>query len=479
MIGTKGWSTLTTNTAQLVRPENQFTIRRRENIILSSLLFDKECREYAIQKSIDTSAIQDNRIKKIIDIFNGLCRSNIPPRLDIIVEQFYPKDEDEEARTKLIQDLMKLREQCPPADIELFKQHLFFIKKHKSLEKLRKLLNKALKMIEKEENQPSYDKETKTFDFLSSQFDDLIKDFTLEEAKSLNLSEGFVNLIEKIRREKDNPTISDTVCTGYEEIDQVLSGGFRKGVFSLICARPAMGKTVFMLNLSIEAAKRGAKVLFVSIEMDLTQCLQRVLSKVSAVKMSKILQPDYLSETDIQELESSAKEASKLYGKNLFFEEVTSINPQQLESKVKFYQKQFGVDLVFVDYIQIMKTSGNKTPKEVADFSEISYELRELAKATNVALVLGAQLGRDVEKQEDKRPTDSSIKNSGSLEQDAGAIIHLYRDIVYNKDTEDKNIIEVIIGKNRFGQGNVTIKLPYDYSRQSIYQKAVSAPTAA
>ncbi|NGY89022.1 hypothetical protein F6Y05_39260 [Bacillus megaterium] len=169
---------------------------------------------------------------------------------------------------------------------------------------------------------------------------------------------------------------------------------------------------------------------------------------------------------------------AKLYGKNLFIEEVTSINAPQLEAKIKFYQKQFGVELVFVDYIQIMKTRNNNTPKEVSDFSEISYDLRELAKATQVALVLGAQLSRDVEKRDDKRPLDSDLKNSGSFEQDAFAIIHLYRDVVYNKDTEEKRILEVIIGKNRFGEGNITIKLPYDYSVQSIYQKSIQTDTA-
>lgn len=467
------------STQQRVLPENQFTVRRRENIILSSLLFDKDCRELAIQKRIETAHFQDQRIKKIIDIFNGLCSSNIPPRLDIIVEQFFPKDEDEPRRKKLLEDLMKLRDTCPPSDVELFKQHTFFLKKHKSLEKLRKLLNQALSMIDKEEQNPSYDKETKTFDFLSNQFDDLIKDFTLDEAKSLNLSEGLIGLVKRIREQQKNPTISETVSTGYDEIDEKLSGGYRRGVFSLICARPAMGKTVIMLNQAIEAAKKGAKVLFVSIEMDLTQCLQRILSKVSAVKMKKILQPEHITDPEIAELDAAATEAAKLYGKNLFIEEVTSINAPQLESKIKFYQKQFGVELVFVDYIQIMKTRNNNTPKEVSDFSEISYDLRELAKATQVALVLGAQLSRDVEKRDDKRPLDSDLKNSGSFEQDAAAIIHLYRDVVYNKDTEEKRILEVIIGKNRFGEGNITIKLPYDYSVQSIYQKAVQTDTAA
>lgn len=459
------------STQQLVKPENQYTVRRRENIILSCILFDKDCSDIAIQNNIETTYFRDKRIKKIIDIFNGLCRSNIPPNLNIIVEQYYPQDADEGKRKNLLEDLMKLRDTCPPADIELFKQHLFFLKKHKSLEKLRKLLNRALTLIDKEEQLPSYDKETKTFDFLTEQFSDLVKDFSLEESKSLNLSEGLINLVEKLKKQKKNPTISETVSTGYDEIDERLSGGYRKGVFSLICARPSIGKTLVMLNQAVEAAKKGAKVLFVSIEMDNTQCLQRILSKISNIKLKKILQPEKLLDSEMSELDAAALEASKFYGTNLFIEEVTSINAPQLESKIKFYQKQFGLELVFVDYIQIMKTRKNTTPKEVSDFSEISYDLRELAKSTKVALVLGAQLSRDVEKRNDKRPMDSDLKNSGSFEQDAAAIIHLYRDVVYNKNTEDKNILEVIIGKNRFGDGNVTIKLPYDYSKQSVYQQ--------
>ncbi|MCK2000067.1 DnaB helicase C-terminal domain-containing protein [[Brevibacterium] frigoritolerans] len=464
-------------TQQVVKQENQFTIRRRENIILSSILFDKDCRESAIQKNIESDPFQDKRIKKIIDIFNGLCRSNIPPRLDIIVEQYFPKDEDEPKRTQLLQDLMKLRDSCPPADVDLFKQHLFFLKKHKGLDKLRKLLNQGIALIEKEEQNPSYDKETKTFDYLSSEFEELVKDFTLEEAKMLNLSEGLTGLVQRIRNQKKNPTISETVTTGYDALDETLSGGFRKGNYTLVCARPAMGKTVVMLNFAIEAAKKGLKVLFLSIEMDLTQCLQRVLSKVSSVKLKNILQPEHMADPEIEELDTAAKEASQFYGKNLFIEEVSSINAPQLEAKIKFYQKQFGVDLVFVDYIQIMRTRKNTTPSKTSDYEEISYDLRELAKGTKVALVLGAQLNRDLESRDDKRPIDSDLKNTGSFEQDAAALIHLYRDAVYNKETEDKNILEVIIGKNRFGPGNITHKMPIDYSRQSVYQMAL--PTAA
>jgi replicative DNA helicase len=304
--------------------------------------------------------------------------------------------------------------------------------------------------------------------FLQSNLGKIFEEFTPEEIKSLNLAEGLVKQLELIKTRRDNPEISDSVTTGYKSLDEALSGGFQKGGFSLVCARPAMGKTVTMLNMAVEAAKKNKKVLFISIEMNLVQCLQRILSKISSVKLKKIIQPHLLHTSEIKQLTDVSTEAAKVYGKNLFIEEVKSITPSQLEGRIKFYQKHFGVELVFVDYIQIMRTPEGKVPKEQTDYSSISSELREISKSLLIALVLGAQLSRDVEKREDKRPMDSDLKNSGSFEQDAFAILHLYRDAVYNPETEDINIIEIIFGKNRFGTGNITFRFGCDYSTQSI-----------
>jgi replicative DNA helicase len=452
--------------------EPVITTKRRENIILSSFIFNKECREYVIQNPLDPNTFDGPDVKKMIGIFNGLIRNGIVPSLEMLVEQHYPKDENEADRNRLIENLNYLKNQVPPVEIELFKEHLFLLKKHRFLSLFQVILLDTGKKIQEELRSPSFKKEQISVNYLQSNLEAIFEQFTPEEIKSLNLSDGLTKQFNLILERRKNPELSDTVTSGYDSLDEIMSGGFRKGNFSLICARPAMGKTVTMLNLGIEAAKKGKKVLFISIEMDLVQCLQRVFSKISSIKMKKILQPDLLHTSEIETLKKVSQDVGKMYGKNFFIEEVNSITSIQLESRIKFYQKHFGVELVFVDYIQIMRTREGKQPKETSDFSSISADLRELSKALGIALVLGAQLSRDVEKREDKRPMDSDLKNSGSFEQDACTIIHLYRDSVYNPDTEDKNILEIIIGKNRFGTGNVNVRFGCDYSTQSIGEAA-------
>lgn len=452
--------------------------KKRENVILSSILFNRDCREYAIQNRIPTEFFDQPKIKKILDIFNGLVSSNLTASLEMLIEQFYPKDEDELNRKSLKKELYDLRSLIPPVELDIFKEHLHLLRKHKNLETLYQILEEAQKKIIEEKNAPSFEKKNKSLLFLQGKLDTVLKDFTPEEIKSLNLSEGLTKQLDTIYVRRKNPEIKETASTGYSVLNDIFSGGFRKGYFSLICARPAMGKTVVMLNQAVEAAKQGTKTLFISIEMSLEQCLQRVLSKISGVKMKHILQPEELNQSSLNNLETKSAEASTMYGTRLYIEEVNTITPSQLESRIKFYQKQFGVDLVFVDYIQIMRTNEGKIPKEASDFSGISSALRETSKATDIALVLGSQLSRDVEKRPDKRPMDSDLKNSGSFEQDAVALIHLYRDKVYNADTEDENILEIIVGKNRFGTGNVTLRFTYDYSIQTIYQNAPTATAA-
>lgn len=452
--------------------KKQISNRMRENVILSSLLFNKDCREYSIQSPIDTSLLSNGETKILINIFNELVKSSLRPSLDMIITQRYPKEEDMKRRNDLIKNLDKLKETCKPVELDLFKEELFFLRKHRFLTNLQNVLKETSTLVQQEFFKPSYHKSNDSINFLQEKLEAIMEDFSPEDVKSLNLSEGLTKQIEIIIDRKNNPEITDTASSGYEALDENLSGGFRKGNFSLICARPGMGKTVVMLNQAVEAAKQGVKTLFISIEMDLTQCLQRVFSKISRVKLRRILQAKLLTNSEMNELKTTAKEASKLYGKNLFLEEVTSITPSQLDSRIKYYQKHFGVELVFVDYIQIMRTNAGKIPKETSDFASISGDLREISKSRGVALVLGAQLSRDVEKRDDKRPMDSDLKNSGDFEQDAAAILHLYRDSVYNPDTEDKNVLEVIIGKNRFGTSNVTLRFTYDYSRQTIYEPA-------
>ena len=441
---------------------------RRENLILSSILFCKECRQLAVLKGLQAKFFQNAKIRDLIEIFNGLVASNLPPTIKLIIEQKYPHDHQDAEREALHQSFVQLKEKFPPPEMELFEQHLMLLKRQHKMKAFREFFKEAQKMIDEEEQKGFLDKEDHIGQFINEGLFKIGEDFTDEEIKSMNLSEALMSLLKRIKELRESEEANDTVTTGYDELDKILSGGYRKGYFSLIGARPAMGKTVVMLNQAVEAAKRGAKVLFVSIEMDIFQCMQRVISKVSGVSSRKIQQPKQLYPSEMESLQKTVDEIARVYGKNFFIEEVVAISVPQLEQRIKFFKKQFDVDLVFVDYVQIMRTRKGTSPKDVADFMEISNGLREMAKSQSVAIVLGAQLSRDVEKREDKRPMDSDLKNSGAFEQDAAALIYLYRDAVYNKETEKPKTLEIIIGKNRFGPGNTTLEFTYDYDRQLI-----------
>jgi len=446
---------------------------RRENIILSSALFDEECKMHAMQQKIPTQHFNNQRIRSILDIFNGLVENNTPPTTRLIVEQMYPQDNEInlQKREELHRSLKELKNKVPPVPLELFKEQINLLVKHAKLNNFDTLLDETKARIQAELNSPSYKTKDDSIDFLMDKIETDLDKFTLEKIKALNLGEGLKDSFQKVKEQRDNPSSERAyVTTGYDSLDGPLSGGFARSEFSIISARPSMGKTVVMLNMAIEAAKKGTKVLFLTVEMTLEQCLQRALSKTSDVKLQKIIQPEHLTHTDMQSLENSSKEVASVYGSKLLIEETPYLSPSSMRSRAKYYQELFGVELVFVDYVQIMRTNQGKVPSEISDYEAISDSLMNTAKELDVAFVMGSQLSRDVEKREDKRPLDSDLRNSGRFEQDAALIIHLYRDEVYNKDTEDKKVIEFLIGKNRFGVGHTMIPFSHDFSTQSIFE---------
>lgn len=292
-----------------------------------------------------------------------------------------------------------------------------------------------------------------------------------DEIKVMNLLEGVQYTLEKMKEMMKHEGNEERVTTGYPELDKNFAGGVMKGTYAIIAARPAMGKTVFMLNSAIEAAKKGANVLFISIEMNLLQCFQRVVSQVSGISADKIQQPKTMSTKDWEDLKKCSLDLAELYGEKMWIEEVLELTPAQLERKIKQAKKQHNIDAVYVDYAQIMLTKDGNEPKDQADFAQISSALRRVSKAQNVAIIVGSQLSRDVEKRDNKRPVMADIRNSGAFEQDAAVVVGLYRDEVYNKESETPNILEVIVLKNRFGKGSTTIEFNYDLDKQRIFSK--------
>ena len=247
--------------------------------------------------------------------------------------------------------------------------------------------------------------------------------------------------IEKASKTKGNVT---GVPTGFSDLDYK-TAGFQPSELLLIAARPAMGKTAFALNIALNAAIRdNKKVALFELEMSKESLVNRLFAMESKVNAQKIRTGD-LSAAEWTSLSEGATEIAK---SNIVIDDNASITPAELRSKCRKLKLEKGLDLVIIDYLQLMTTGKENRQQEVSD---ISRSLKLLARELNVPVVALSQLSRKVEERTDKRPMLSDLRESGAIEQDADVVMFLYREDYYKKDTENTNVTEVIIAKQRNG----------------------------
>ena len=238
------------------------------------------------------------------------------------------------------------------------------------------------------------------------------------------------------------------VSSGFSEFDNVTSG-LQKSDLILIAARPSMGKTALALNLALNASMKNNVVAIFSLEMSKEQIGKRLLSLYSGIDSHK-LNTGELTENEIIEV---AKVMDNLSEIKLFIDDTAAISILELRSKARRLMNERGLDLIIIDYLQLMqgKSASRNEVNRQQEISEISRSLKALARELKVPIVALSQLSRGVELRADKRPLLSDLRESGSLEQDADIVIFLYREEYYNHETEDVNIAEVIVAKNRNG----------------------------
>ncbi|MED5430127.1 MAG: replicative DNA helicase [Pseudomonadota bacterium] len=264
------------------------------------------------------------------------------------------------------------------------------------------------------------------------------------------------DMVELIYEKKNNNKI-DYLLTGYKKLDERL-GGLQKSDLIVIAGRPSMGKTAFSMNVALNIVlKQEKKVGFFSLEMSAQQIALRMLSTLSTVSMQQIRTGDYESSSDNTKAVTSA--ITMMQECDFFVDETPSITPMDLRAKARRMKREHGVDLIIIDYLQLMGVtrSRNFDQNRVNEISEITRALKALAKELDIPVIALSQLNRDVEKRNDRRPFLSDLRESGSIEQDADIVMFLYRDEVYNKNTETKNTAEVNIAKHRNGEIGQTI----------------------
>ncbi len=251
------------------------------------------------------------------------------------------------------------------------------------------------------------------------------------------------------------------IATGFTDFDAKTSG-LQKSDLIIIAGRPSMGKTSFAMNLAENAAlHNNNSVAVFSMEMPGEQLALRMMSSLGRID-SHSLRTGKLDDQDWPRLISSVSMLSKA---KLFIDDTAALTPTELRAKTRRLKREHGLDLVIVDYLQLMQVGGS-TENRATEISEISRSLKALAKELEVPIVALSQLNRSVEQRPDKRPVMSDLRESGSIEQDADVILFIYRDEVYNNESADKGIAEIIIRKQRNGPiGTVRLSFLGQYTR--------------
>lgn len=276
-----------------------------------------------------------------------------------------------------------------------------------------------------------------------------------------------INALDRIEQASKIQGNVTGIATGFIDLDYRMSG-LQPSDLILVAARPSMGKTAFVLNIAQYTAFHSnlATAIF-SLEMSKEQLVNRLFSLESRVD-AQTLRNGNLSDSDWEKLIEGAGTIGR---SNLVIDDTPGISITELRSKCRKYKLELDIKLIIIDYLQLMSGSG-KIDSRQQEISEISRALKALARELHVPVIALSQLSRAVEQRPDHRPMLSDLRESGAIEQDADVVMFLYRDDYYNKDTEKRNIAEVIIAKQRNGPiGTIELVWLPQYTKFANMQK--------
>jgi len=292
---------------------------------------------------------------------------------------------------------------------------------------------------------------------------------TVRSAKELA-----TKVFEDLAKRMDRNDMITGVPTRYTQLD-MMTAGLQPTDLIIVAARPAMGKTAFVLNLAMRAAVWGnVPVVVYSLEMGMEQLMQRMLCAWGKVDLSR-LRKNFLQDSDWQNLHAAA---GALSAAPIFIDDTPALTPLELRARTRRLQAEHGIGMVVVDYLQLMRASRRTDSREL-EISEISRSLKALAKELNVPVIALSQLNRKVEERADKRPMLSDLRESGAIEQDADIIMFIYRDAAYLPKGVERPAMdeaEIIIGKQRNGPVG-TVRLMYIPSYTAFEDIAPHGPS--
>ena len=412
--------------------------REAEQSLLSSMFLSK----YSLDKAVDLLNPEDfyyDNNKIIYETLINLRSKNLPIDMTSIIT--YLKDNnklDEVGGIPYISEVLNSEAVATNAE--------YYIKKINDASLLRRLIKVSEEigtlgyeagdevdeaLDEAEKKILSVVKNKQTTEFVE------FKDVLVEAEKN----------IEKLSSSRGEIT---GVPSGFVDIDK-LTSGFHENQLIIVAARPAMGKTVFALNVAVNAALKGKSVAIFNLEMDRVQLANRILSNVGQIEGKKFMSGNFNND-DWTRLNEAI---SRLTDAKIFINDMTESTIGAIRSKCRrLASSDNGLDLIIIDYLQLISGGKNYGINRQQEVSDISRALKLLAVELHIPIIALAQLSRSVEQREDKRPLMSDLRESGSIEQDADIVSFLYRDSYYKKGASESNtsISEFIVGKHRNGR---------------------------
>lgn len=272
-----------------------------------------------------------------------------------------------------------------------------------------------------------------------------------------------VKAVEKIDLLYHNGKVVTGLPTGLKDMDEMTSG-LQPSDLVILAGRPSMGKTALAMNIAEHAVLESKKpVLVFSMEMPADSLAMRMMSSLGRIDQHRI-RTGRLADDDWPRVTSSVHMLSEAL---LFVDDTPALSPAEVRARARRLVREHGpIGLIVIDYLQLMKVPGFKADNRTGEISEISRSLKALAKELNAPVIALSQLNRSLEQRHDKRPIMSDLRESGAIEQDADLICFIYRDEVYNEDSPDKGVAEIIIAKQRNGPiGRVRVAFLGKYTR--------------
>ncbi|WP_018754185.1 replicative DNA helicase [Paenibacillus terrigena] len=432
-----------------------------EQAVLGAILLQPEAL-ITVMERVREEDFYDPRHQFIFESMIQLGEENQPVDLITLTAKLQDKQQLEDIGN--VTYLMKLANAVPTAaNVDYYAQ----IIEEKSM--LRRLIRTATQIVN-----DGYASGDEVSDLLSDAERKILEISNRRSGSGfIAIKDVLMEVFENVENLSINKGGTTGIPSGFTDLDK-MTAGFQRNDLIIVAARPSVGKTAFALNVAQNVGVRAKETVAIfSLEMSAAQLVQRIVCAESNVDATR-MRTGNLENDDWEKLTMAI---GALAEANIFIDDTPGITVADIRAKCRRLKKEHGLGMIMIDYLQLIHGRGKAGENRQQEVSEISRTLKMIARELEVPVIALSQLSRGVEQRQDKRPMMSDLRESGSIEQDADIVAFLYRDDYYNQDSEKKNIIEIIIAKQRNGPvGTVELVFLKNFNKFVNYERTHHDP---